>query len=277
MIVILWLISFKHNANNIRMVRMMQCSKFTFRFCSRCIFNFEQGQKTSVSWFSPPEKSNYTLQTSRSEAKGEKGAERRYSDSSSGCLPSWYVLWIIVLRGSQLPVNQAVDKLLILKYWPLYNPLNGNFFWMTVYWMKSKVFFVTVWDFKQILLLCIRKVWRPKFSFMMPYLALHKRFCVDRKLLVFIEMCNWMLRGWTCIWLEERKKNYPRIIGNDFIIRSWRFDTGDRYCQNECEEDFPQVTASDLIINDHLFFIHFFFFLFVLLICCVIDKLMSCI
>lgn len=76
---------------------------------------------------------------------------------------------------------------------------------------------------------------------------------------------------------KKEKKNYPRIIGDDFIIRSWRFDTGDRYCQNECEEDFPQVTASDLIINDHLFFIHFFFFLFVLLICCVIDKLMSCI
>lgn len=57
---------------------------------------------------------------------------------------------------------------------------------------------------------------------------------------------------------KKEKKNYPRIIGDDFLIRSWRFDTGDRYCQNECEEDFPQVTASDLIINDHLFFIHFF-------------------
>lgn len=42
----------------------------------------------------------------------------------------------------------------------------------------------------------------------------------------------------------------------------------DRYCQNECEEDFHQDSASDLIINDHLFFIHILFFcLFFNLLC----------
>ena len=44
----------------------------------------------------------------------------------------------------------------------------------------------------------------------------------------------------------------------------WAMDTW----QNECEEDFPQVTASDLIINDHLFFIHFFFCFFFNPLCC---------
>lgn len=131
------------------------------------------------------------VKTSMSKGKVEKGQED--SAVSRGCQKvvfySWSFLPFIVWWGHNCASKSSFRQ--TSKTGLFITPEWKHFSWMTVY-----VWSLLVWDFKLILLLCIRKVWWPKSCFMVPYLALHMRFSVDWTFQSSLT-CSWVLRGWT--------------------------------------------------------------------------------
>lgn len=102
------------------------------------------------------------------------------------------------------------------------------------------------------------------------------------ELLVLIEMCNWTLGGWTCLWLNRRIKQTKQNL--NLSQSNWWFHSllmvfcGWQVLSKWMWGGSPQVTASDfncwwpLVLHPYYFPPPVCSF-----ICCVIDKLMSCI